>query len=136
MSISSLPLPIPTNSTQIGPTFRHDGRQLVVEYDCEHDNGITEWCSIVFEDVLQFEFRSGSCCEDDDVVGFATVRIQSSSHRLNKILKRWQEAVGWQDWQLKQGGANRYRHFTIYFDDDGCVDVIAVSCSPQKMFAK
>jgi hypothetical protein len=130
MSATALRLSLPTSTTHEGPRFRGDSRQSVVEYDCQRDDGSTEWSAVVFEDVLQFEFRPAPCCAAEDVVGATEVRVQAKSSRLSTVLQRWQEAVGWQEWQQKQGGAARYKHFTMYFDDAGCIDVIAAACRP------
>lgn len=130
MSATSLRLPLPTSRTQEGPRFRGDGRQAIVEYDYQRDDGSTEWSTVVFEDVLQFEFRPAPCCTAEDVVGATEVRVRTTSHRLTTMLERWQQAVGWQEWQQKQGGSARYKHFTMFFDDAGCIDVIAAACRP------
>jgi len=37
----------------------------------------------------------------------------------------WQERVGHYEWEEKKGGSGRFQHFTLYFDDAGCIDVIA-----------
>lgn len=131
MSAGSLPLPLPTSATREGPRFRRDDHQLAVEYDWQMDDGSTRWSEVVFEDVLQFEFRPMPCCTADDVVGATEVRVGTTSQRLTTMLERWQKAVGWQEWQQKQGGSARYKHFTLFFDDAGCIDVIAAVCRPR-----
>jgi len=131
MSATPLRLSLPTSTTQEGPRFCADGRQAVVEYDCQKDDGSMEWSTVVFEDVLQFEFRPAPCCTTDDVVDATEVRVLTTSQRLTTMLERWQEAVGWQEWQQKQGGSARYKHFTMFFDDAGCIDVIAARCRPS-----
>lgn len=127
----SLQLALPTSATREGPRFRGEGHRAAVEYDCEKDDGTTEWTTVVFDDVLQFEFRPAPCCTADDVVGATEVRVRTASPRLATVLERWLEAVGWQEWHRKQGGSARYRHYTMFFDDAGCVDVIAASCQPS-----
>lgn len=131
MSVTPLRLPLPTSATQEGPRFRGDGRQAVVEYDCQMNDGSSEWSTVVFEDVLQFEFRPSPCCTADDVVSETEVRVRATSPRLTAMLERWHETAGWQEWQQKQGGSARYKHFTMFFDDAGCIDVIAAACRPS-----
>lgn len=128
MSTSSLQLLTPTNRTVTGPKFRFDGSQIVVEYDYERDDGTIEWSEIVIDEVLAFEYREGACCRGEDVVGPHEVRCQDQSERLSAVLDHWQKSVGWEEWQQEQGGAARFRQFTVFFDNAGCIDVVAVSC--------
>lgn len=131
MSSPFVRLALPTNSTLEGPRILGDGQHAVVEYDFQKDDGTTEWASVAFEDVLQLEFRAAPCCTAADVVKPTEVRAQDTSLRLTAIQELWEEAVGWQEWQQTRGGFSRYRHFTIYFDDAGCVDVVAAHCQPS-----
>ena len=71
MKTSNLPLDKPTNRTVTGPTFLNEGSQVVVKYDYEHDNGKVEWVQVIFMDVLLFEYREASCCNEEDIVGQA-----------------------------------------------------------------
>lgn len=128
MDAASIALDRPTNRTVTGPRFRKEGPDVVVEYDYQHDDGTVEWERVVFREVLAFEYREASCCRADDITGAREVRCAVRSERLSEVLGRWQEAVGWQEWQQKQGGAGRFKHFSLYFDDAACVDVIAASC--------
>ena len=129
MAIDNLKLPMPTNRTVAGPTFRKDGSKIVVEYDCEQNDGTTEWSKISFDDILAFEYRQIACCREEDVVGSQVIRCQNQSQHLSDVLCLWQKSVGWQEWQQKQGGAARFKQFTVFFDDAGCIDVVAASCS-------
>lgn len=124
-----LPLPLPANRTVTGPIFRKDARRFVVDYDCEQDNGIILWSRVVFDDVLSFEYRQVACCRETDVVGSGEVRVLGGSPHLSEVLGRWEQSVGWQEWQQRQGGAARFRHFTIFFDDSACIDVVATAIS-------
>jgi hypothetical protein len=128
MSTTSKLLPRPTNRTAEGPRFRGDANQTVVEYDYQRDDGARDWITVVFDDVLQFDFRPVPCCRAEDVVAATHVRVLAESERLSTTLNRWQESVGWQEWQQQQGGAARFRHFTMFFDDAGCIDVVAAAC--------
>lgn len=128
MSTTEIPLALPANRTVAGPRLRQERGQFALEYDCQGDDGSIHWSKIVFREVLAFEYRQESCCTADAVIGARTMRSATSSPWLADVLKRWNESVGWQEWQQKQGGASRFRHFTIYFDDAGSVDVVAGSC--------
>jgi hypothetical protein len=128
MSTTSIQLPRATDRTMEGPRLRLDRSELIVEYDYETDGGTVEWSRIIFGEVLAVNYRDGTCFTADSVVGFREVRALTSSTFLTEVLDRWNESVGWQEWQKKRGGSSRFRHFTICFDDDGCLDVIAASC--------
>jgi hypothetical protein len=135
MTAKSLHLRLPTNRTDSGPRLQSDARRTAVEYDFQHHDGTKSWSAVVFEDVLQVELRPMPCCTADDVIAPTEVRVRASSDRLLRILSRWREAVGWQKWQQSQGGAERYKHFTLFFDDAGCVDVIAAIGRPSQTAA-
>jgi hypothetical protein len=128
MEITSIPLIKPTNRAVTGPKIKKDDDRLVVEYDYQRDDGGIDWAQVIFHNILSFEYRDVSCCKPESVVGAGEVRCVLKSDRLSTIIKQWQNSVGWQEWQQKQGGAERFKHFTIYFDDAACIDVIAGSC--------
>jgi hypothetical protein len=121
-------LPRPTNRTVTGPHFKKDAEGLEIEYDYEHDDGSLELVRVLFSEMLAFEFRDSSCCDADGIVNAHEVRCLSQSDRLSMIVALWQTSVGWQDWQLKQGGAERFKHFTMYFDDAACIHIVAGAC--------
>ena len=128
MSVASLTLTKPANRTVEGPRFKQAGHLIIVEYDCERDDGRVDWSQIVFQEVIVFEYREASCCREEDVVGPSEVRCLTESELLTEVLNRWKQAVGWQEWQQEQGGAERFKHFTVFFDDAGCVNAVAASC--------
>ena len=128
MSATRIQLSRPTNRTLEGPRLRLDRNQLIVEYDCQADDGSVEWSKIVFGEVLAAEYRQNVCCDADSIIDAREVRSTTEPSRLAEVLKVWNESVGWQEWQQKQGGASRFKHFTVFFDDAGCVDAIAASC--------
>jgi hypothetical protein len=128
MSMTGIQLLSPTNRTVEGPWLQQEGDRLIVEYDYQADDGSIEWRKIVFGDILAVEYRQVSCCDDNSVIGAREIRSSAQSPRLAEVVKRWNESVGWQDWHQKQGGASRFKHYTIFFDEAGCVDVIAASC--------
>lgn len=101
------------------------GARLHTDYDYERDDGRLERCRLVFDEVLAFEYRDCSCCEAGTVLGASVMRVESQSSFLDTIRSRWTESVGWQDWQKAHGGSARFKHYSIYFDDAGCLDVIA-----------
>lgn len=117
-----------TNRTIDGPRFRHEQNQLVVEYDFQYDDGSVKWSELIFRDVLAVDYRQFACCADESVVDSNEVHSKAESTWLSEVLARWNETVGWLDWQKRQGGASRFRHFSVFFDDAGCINTIATSC--------
>ena len=121
-------LPTRTDRTASGPRLTMEASRLVVEYDCEGDDGRVTSGRILFEDLLSFQYWDGSCCPADNVLPPTEVRVLEQSDYLDGVRSRWDEAVGWQEWQKEQGGSRRFRHFTVYFDDAGSLDVVAARC--------
>jgi hypothetical protein len=121
-------LTVPTNRTINGPKLTHNREQLVVDYDCEENDGSVTWSRVVFTEVLSFEFRQSVCCQADDVLRATEIRSQRNSEYLKAITGKWHAAVGSQKWQRDKGGPSRFQHFTIYFDDVCCLNIIASSC--------
>jgi hypothetical protein len=130
MNTTKIELSYPTNRTIEGPKLSQFRDSMVVEYDCQQDDGSVVWARIAFAEVLASEYRQISCCTEDSIVGFREIRVANQSSWLSGILHRWSESVGWQDWQKQQGGASRFKHFTIFFDDACCMSVVARSCDP------
>lgn len=133
MSAIGIQLSSPTNRTVEGPQIQFDRGGLIVKYDYQSDDGSIKWEKILFFDVLSVEYNQAACCSEDSVVSAREIRTTSISSRLTEMTKRWKESVGWQDWQQEQGGASRFKHFTIFFDDAGCVEVIAASCEVREV---
>lgn len=122
-------LRIPTNRTVSGPKLTMEVGRLVVDYDCEGDDGRVTNGRIVFEDILSCQFWDNSCCPAQNVLPATEIRVLEQSEYLDGVRSKWHEAVGWEEWQQSQGGSGRFRHFTIYFDDAGSLDVIASKCT-------
>ena len=131
-TVDHIPLPRPTSATVKGPKLHFASPTLLVEYDYEGDDGVLAWTRLVFHDVLAYAYHQMACCEAEHILGYQTLQRFRASKWLARMLKVWQEAVGWQPWQQQQGGAHRFQHFRVFFDDAGCVDVIARSCEIEE----
>lgn len=127
-----IPLPRPTSATVKGPTVQFEPPTLMVAYDYERDDGVIAWTRLVFNDVLAYAYRQIACCEAEHIIGSKAIQRFRASTWLAGLLTVWQEAVGWQQWQQQQGGAQRFQHFRVFFDDAGCVEVIARSCKIEE----
>ena len=126
-SALQIDLPWPTNRTSQGPRIIHQKESLVAEYDYEDDGGQNHWSRVTFQKPLFVEYRDIACCRDPALIESKAVRCLDSSPLLADIVSTWQESVGWQEWQ-KNNVANKIRHYTLYFDGAGCLDVVGVGC--------
>lgn len=122
----------PTNRTIVGPTFSLNDGMLVVDYDCERDDGTIANGRIQFEDVLSCQFWDGSCSPADVVIGASECRVLENSGLLEEVVNRWVETVGWCEWQERRIGRNAFRHFTVYFDNAGALEVVAAKCRIER----
>ena len=127
ITTEELSLPVPTNATVRGPILAHEGQGLTVSYDCEGINGTVVWTRLVFDDVLALDYRAASSCEADQVTGSGYVARYTDSDWLRHIRSLWNDTVGWQEYQRKQGGDERFSHFRAYFDDAACIEIVAAS---------
>jgi hypothetical protein len=129
MKSTTIKLPRATNRTVTGPKFEADNERIFVDYDYEHDDGTIEWTRVVFNEILTFEYRRDSVCRADDVISPQQVRCLSESNLLREILDPLRQSSIWLDWQKKKGGVERFKHFTMFFDDVGCLNVVGSSCN-------
>jgi hypothetical protein len=132
MTESFVALPAPTSRTTTTPRISYEGDQVTLSYDHEATDGSRSACSLVFRNVLAIEFRVEAVCGEDDVVPSHLVRVRDEpgSSYLVSTLNKWEESVGWQDWNKEQGGRSRFREYTVFVEDLGCVVVIAAELTP------
>jgi|GEM_PF-2114966 len=83
---------------------------------------------VVFKEVLKFCFRDSSCGRAEDLLDPHIIRCQQRSEYLDEAVSLWQESVCWQEWHKKLGGTQRFKHYTVYFDDAGSLNVVASTC--------
>lgn len=138
MCCDMINLVLPLSRTVRGPLLRREwagteGDRLIVDYDYEQDDGSIQWARIIFEEILFFEFRIDPCSRAEDIVSSRKMRCLSKSPVLDELLKQWMVSLGWERRQQERGGAARFKHFTIWFDNTGTVNVVAarVSIEPK-----
>lgn len=134
-SPSRINLAWPTDRTSQGPRLIQEKENLVVEYDCEQDNGEPHWSRVTFQKPLLVEYRDIACCRDPALIESKAIRCLDTSPLLAEVMTAWQESVGWQDWQ-KKNVANKIRHYTLFFDDAGCLNVVGTDCFVEDTYAK
>jgi len=118
----------PTNRTVSGPIIHNGRAELMVEYDYEHDDGTIEWSKVFFGEVLAFEYSDISCCKAEFVASAERITVVPASDWLTDVLSNWQQLIGWQEWQQRQGGAKRFKHYSLFFDNAANLNVIASIC--------
>jgi hypothetical protein len=123
---NTVKLTSPTNSTEQGPSIIYEKDNLTVRYDC--NDSAKKWAEVSFAEVLAYQFLQISCCQAEHIIDSKSITVFDDSIFLIQTLKVWEETVGWQDWQKEKGGALRFKHYRFYFDDEGCLDVIAARC--------
>ncbi len=123
-----VPLPKPTNSTASGPKLCLEGSALALEYDHENDSGAVDWTTVLFEDVLAVSYRQEVCCAAEQIVDCRRVHVIEQAPWFIETMRNWERSLGTDAWQTQQGGAARYAHYRVGFDDVACVDVVAATC--------
>lgn len=124
-------VPISMDQTSEDPEIKLSKDRLVIVYDSVDDDSQSREGRLIFEEVLAFEYRDEACCPAENVLPSCEIKVLDSSGYLDSVRVLWSERVGWQDWERKKGGAGRFRHFICFFDDFGCLDVIASSCQAE-----
>jgi hypothetical protein len=117
-------LPLRTSRTRGGPLVRLEPPALVVDYNCEEDDGALRWARIRFSGVMAFEYRQEACCLASDVEAYNKMLEVRTSARLDDIRRCYERSV---PRESRVTEASEFAQFLIYFDDSGCVDVIASS---------
>lgn len=120
----SFGLPYPTSRTIVGPELHLQSSLLEVRYDCEQDDGAVEWVQVSFHDTLAFEYRQVALCKAEDLDAYNKIVKYLESDWLDEMKDRWRNFLGS---QASESQGQRYAHWRIYFDDAGCIDVIAKS---------
>jgi hypothetical protein len=126
MGTSAIELRLGTNwAEDVRLSFK--GHVLTVEYDYPHRGGSVERTKICFEWAVYFEWREDTCFREEDVVPPTEIRCQEESGLLAEIGSLWDEATIHLAEQLERA-KERFRHYTVYFDHAGVVNVIAKTC--------
>lgn len=122
-SVTVIPLPLPTDETERGPILHVSRSSLEILYDQWDEH----WAVLVFTEMLALDYRDGASCEAEGMIGAGELQSLSESPWLDQVMRQWTEAVGSHVWQEGQGGAQRFRHYRLYFDDAAAVSVVASS---------
>lgn len=117
MDMLSLVQTLPTTAeTEEGPIIEHRPGEVVVRYDLEGATGI-EWVTIRFIVAVALQFTPDASVTAWMVEAFSKVCARDGSPWLAKLRGRAEER--------EQVVPASLRHFLVYFDHYGCLEVLA-----------
>ncbi|MDH4226253.1 MAG: hypothetical protein OEV59_00665 [Deltaproteobacteria bacterium] len=120
-------LPLKTNCST-GPKICFEGIELVLYYFYEYNNGDKQWVKIDFDYTLAFECRQAVCIESkfSKLIDSSSILICDGSDWQERVLNTWYHDVGRHHKYLQElGGKHRFKHYSIYFDDEAYIWVLA-----------
>lgn len=123
--LDKIKLPFSTSAVEKGPIVVFENDILHIKYDSVNQYGLVNWVDITFQEVLFMQFSQIACCKEEQIINSDSICCYTDTKLLIDMLDEWEDSVGWQEWQQKQGGAGRFKHYRIFFDDVGCIDVIS-----------
>ena len=115
-------LHVRTDRTKEGLKLNFEYPVLFVDYDFEEEDGSVIWVRIKFLNVLAYQFRQEPCCVSDDIDANNILLKLIESKWLIEMRERWSVYFGS---QISQSDEGSYAHWKIFFDNIGCIDVIA-----------
>jgi hypothetical protein len=101
-----------------------DNATLRLKYDFENNSGEIEWVEIVFKEVLAYRYHQSICADIGSNMENNKISEFDISTWLSEVLTKWDQSVGWQKYQIDQGGRSRFKHCIVNFDDVGVFEVI------------
>ena len=131
MKVSSIPLCQRTDEADEAKILYEKGK-LIVKYDYYDEDGkFAGWAEVSFNECMFYRFFDSPCCEVEHILSPREIQRKDISELLELLLPKWQESVGWEEYQQQLGGAGRFSHYTVFFDHVGALDVIASGCSVE-----
>lgn len=117
MDVVTEVLRLPTTAeTDVGPIVEHRPGEVVIRYDYEGDDG-AEWATVRFSMVLASRFTPDASVSASMVQAYSRLcEIEKSS---------WRNELSAKATERGQGVPAAARHFLVYFDHYGCVEILA-----------
>ena len=104
-----------------GPEVSLAGGKLTVRYDYETVQGPYAWSGFAFDEVQAFEFVGERLCQEEQFAALdKVVEVTKSS---------WESRART---NVSTGHDARLRHYRIYFDDYGCLEILANAFIPPE----
>jgi hypothetical protein len=110
-----LRLPTSTGQADVGPILEYRPDQVWVTYDASGTSADTVWTTLLFREALALKFTPEQGCTPIMVQADSRVCELESSDWMREI-----QAVN-PDFELPSST----HHFVLYFDDHGCLEVVA-----------
>jgi hypothetical protein len=110
-----LRLPTSTAEADAGPILEYRPDELWVTYDAQGSTGGTVWTTLLFRDAIAIKFTPEQGC--------TPILIQAYSRVCEFESSDWKRAI--QDTNPDLELPMSTRHFFLYFDDQGCLEVLA-----------
>jgi len=108
-------LPVPSQEFQQGPHILISAGKVTLGWDFESESGDYEWSSAEFTGVEAAKFTAHSSCTPDQVRAYdRLVKVEPSDMLAS----------------LRGAGPKFLQHLRIYFDEVGCLDVVAEGFRP------
>jgi hypothetical protein len=83
-----------------------------------------KWARVQFRDVLRFEYRQDAVCTASDVAAYRSMLMAEDSPVLSAARERYMAYLARPEAAEE---SRKFVQYTVYFDDSGCVEVIARS---------
>jgi hypothetical protein len=123
--MTSIHLPLRTNRTMDGPFLRFAFRDLAVYYDCENDDGSVQWARVRFYGVIAFQHTEWTMGTPTTSGWHESMFLSNESEWRKTLLTKWSRRIGDDNIQKEKGGAARFTHYSLYFEDRSTLDVLA-----------
>jgi hypothetical protein len=110
-----LRLPTSTGEADVGPILEYRPDQLWVTYDARDSKGDTVWTTLTFEDAIAVKFTPDQGC--------APIMVEAYSRVCEFESSDWKREIQETNPRLELPASTR--HFVLYFDHYGCLEVLA-----------
>jgi hypothetical protein len=110
-----LRLPTSTGEADAGPFLEYRPDQLWVTYDAEDSIGATVWTTVLFREAIAIKFTPDEGC--------APIMVEAYSRVCEFESSEWKRALLETNPRLRLPASTR--HFVLYFDEHGCLEVLA-----------
>lgn len=111
----------PGYACELGPKISKVGSVVEVEYDSEADDGSRCWTTISFQGATAFRFTPESGCDEFQVSAYDCIAISPDSDWIAALRKEYES--------VQHNMSTECRHYLVFFDHHGCVEVIAAGYS-------
>lgn len=110
-------LPAPSQEFMEGPRILISRGRVILDWEWEGETGVYEWSSAKFTGVEAVNFTRASSCTVDQIRAYDRLVKVDPSNMLSSL----------------RGASPKFlQHFRIYFDEIGCLDVVAEDFVPPK----